>query len=109
MTFSCEQEMRFWHMLRSKRSLPPPEAHQTLYKFLQLLLGFLHSFLCANHSDEFLVFVFCGRENDPRSGAVTNFADVSTTFSDEELVVFRLCEQLSGETLRLLWKNNFRD
>lgn len=97
-------------ILFENQSLPPlscyghSESHQTLDELLQLLLGILHCFFSANHSDELLVFVLCGGEDDPGSGAVTNLADVSTTFSNEKLVVFWLCTQLSRVALCLLRK-----
>lgn len=66
------------------------EPHQTLDELLQLLLGLLHRLLGADHSDELLVFVVGGGEDDSGSGAVANLADVATTFADEELVVLWL-------------------
>lgn len=80
--------------------------YQAFDELLQLSLGCAHSFLRADHSDEFLVFVLCSGEDDSGSSAVTNFTDVSTTFPDEKLVVFWLGMQLGSETLGLLKKNN---
>lgn len=84
------------------------EPYQTLDEFLQLLLCLPHCFFSANHSDELLVFVLCSGEDDPGTGAVTNLADVSTTFPNEELVVFWLCTQLSSVALCLLKKNIYK-
>ncbi|KAF3835730.1 hypothetical protein F7725_028288 [Dissostichus mawsoni] len=81
------------------------EPYQTLDELLQLLCGIPHGFFGADHSDELLVFVLHGGENDPGPGAVTNLTDVSTTFPYEELVVFRLRTQLRSVTLRLLREN----
>lgn len=80
------------------------KAYQTLDEFLQLSLSLLHRFFCANHSDELLVFVIHGREDNPGSSAITHFANVSTTFPNEELVVFRLTTQLGSVALCLLRK-----
>lgn len=79
-------------------------AYQTLDELLQLLLGCPNRLLCPNHSDEFLVFVFRGGENDSGTSAVADLPDVSAAFPDEKLVVFWFCVQLSSETLYLLWK-----
>lgn len=78
------------------------ETYQTPDEFLQFFLGLPHSFFCANHSDEFLVFIICSGKDYPGPSAVPNLAYVSTTFSNEKLVVFWLCMQLCSVTLCLL-------
>lgn len=77
-------------------------AHQTLDELLQLLLGLLHRRLCSNHSDELLVFVVGSGEDDPGASAVADLADISATFSNQELVVLGFGTQLSGVALCLL-------
>lgn len=89
--------------LMFRRYLAP---YQALDEMLQFLLSLPHCFFSANHSDELLVFVLCGGEDDPRPGAVTNLTDVPTTFPDQELVVFWFSTQLGRVTLSLLKKNN---
>lgn len=78
------------------------DAHQTLDELLQLLLSFLHRLLGANHSDELLVLVLSSGEDDPGASAIADLADVSTAFSNQELVVLGLGTQLGSVALCLL-------
>lgn len=111
MTFSCNGYKNTFNVqafVRETKDFRPcsrsslSEPHQTLDELLQLLLGLLHCFFSANHSDELLVLILRGGEDDPGAGAVADLADVSSTFPNEEFMVFWLCTQLGSVALCLL-------
>lgn len=78
------------------------EAYQALDEGFEFFLRFCYSLLSADYCDQLLVFVIGCGENDPCTSAVTHLSDVSTTFSNKELVVLRLGTELSGVAFSLL-------
>lgn len=81
-------------------------TNQALNECFQLLLCFCYSFLCTNDCDQLLILIFSSREDDPGSCAVPYLADISTSFSNKELVVFRFGTKLNCVAFSLLLKTS---
>lgn len=80
-------------------------TNQALNECLKLLLSFRNSFLCTDDCDQLLILIFSSREDDPGACAVPYFADICTSFSDKELVVFRFGTKLNCVAFSLLLNN----
>lgn len=78
------------------------EIYQALDEGFELFLCFCYSLFSADYRDQLLVFILSCGENYPGTSAVTHLLNVSTSFSNKELVVLRLGTELSRVAFSLL-------
>lgn len=81
-------------------------SYQVLDEGLQLLLRLFDSVLSSHDSNQLLIFVLRGWEDDAGPGVVTHLTDVATPLTDKEFVVLWLCTEVHGVTLCLLKRVN---
>lgn len=79
-------------------------TYQVLDQCFQLLLGLTDSILLSYDCDQVLVLILSSWEYDSGSSTVTHLSDFTSSFANEEFVVFWLGSDVHGKTLGLLQK-----